>query len=155
MLKIYSFPGFSSLELKWGDSLTNILSRTVFGGNKSKFAFYVWQRILLLSKTASSYFFSNILEAVFMHSNCLNIFFISVYYRKGKNAIQARRKLANLYGNLLPVRQCQNWFEKLRSSNFDVEDLPDYWRLVELHSFYQIAQHLILYCRYYGQTEVW
>ncbi|GFT01945.1 histone-lysine N-methyltransferase SETMAR [Trichonephila clavipes] len=47
------------------------------------------------------------------------------YYRKGKNAVQARKKLTNVYGEgVLTVRQCQNWFAKFRSGNFDVEDAP-------------------------------
>ncbi|GFU24600.1 histone-lysine N-methyltransferase SETMAR [Trichonephila clavipes] len=46
------------------------------------------------------------------------------YYIKGKNAIQARKKLTDVYGGVLTVRQCQNWFAKFRSGNFDVEDAP-------------------------------
>ncbi|GFV27197.1 mariner Mos1 transposase [Trichonephila clavipes] len=49
------------------------------------------------------------------------------YYRKGKNAVQARKKLTDVYGEgVLTVRQCQNWFAKFRSGNFDVEDAPLY-----------------------------
>ncbi|GFV64589.1 HTH_48 domain-containing protein [Trichonephila clavipes] len=49
------------------------------------------------------------------------------YYRKGKNAAQARKKLTDVYGEgVLTVRQCQNWFAKFRSGNFDVEDAPLY-----------------------------
>ncbi|XP_046819198.1 histone-lysine N-methyltransferase SETMAR-like [Vespa crabro] len=45
------------------------------------------------------------------------------YYRKGKNAVQARKKLTDVYGeDVLTVRQCQNWFAKFRSGNFDVKD---------------------------------
>ncbi|GFW37562.1 histone-lysine N-methyltransferase SETMAR [Trichonephila clavipes] len=44
------------------------------------------------------------------------------YYRKGKIAVQARKKLTDVYGEgVLTVRQCQNWFAKFRSGNFDVE----------------------------------
>lgn len=47
------------------------------------------------------------------------------YYRKGKNAVQARKKLSDVYGeDVLTERQCQNWFAKFRSGNFDVEDAP-------------------------------
>ncbi|GFW12819.1 histone-lysine N-methyltransferase SETMAR [Trichonephila clavipes] len=47
------------------------------------------------------------------------------YYKKGKNAVQARRKLTDVYGEgVLTVRQCQNWFANFRSGNFDVEDAP-------------------------------
>ncbi|GFV42701.1 mariner Mos1 transposase [Trichonephila clavipes] len=41
---------------------------------------------------------------------------------EGKNAVQARKKLTYVYGEgVLTVRQCQNWFAKFRSGNFDVE----------------------------------
>ncbi|GFX62465.1 histone-lysine N-methyltransferase SETMAR [Trichonephila clavipes] len=54
------------------------------------------------------------------------------YYRKGKNAVQARKKLTDVYGEgALTVRQCQNWFAKFRSGNFDVEDAPRSGRPVE------------------------
>ena len=54
------------------------------------------------------------------------------YYRKGKNAVQARQKLCNVYGeDVLTERQCQNWFAKFRSGNFDVEDAPRSGRPVE------------------------
>ena len=32
---------------------------------------------------------------------------------------------------MLTVRQCQNWFAKFRSGNFDVEDAPRSGRSVE------------------------
>ncbi|GFV77007.1 histone-lysine N-methyltransferase SETMAR [Trichonephila clavipes] len=54
------------------------------------------------------------------------------YYRKGKNAVQARKKLTDVYGEgVLTVRQCQNWFAKFRSGNFVVEDEPRSGRPVE------------------------
>ncbi|GFT64402.1 HTH_48 domain-containing protein [Trichonephila clavipes] len=54
------------------------------------------------------------------------------YYRKGKNAVQARKKLTDVYGEgVLTVRQCQNWFTKFRSGNFDVEDAPRSGRPLE------------------------
>ncbi|GFY08396.1 histone-lysine N-methyltransferase SETMAR [Trichonephila clavipes] len=44
---------------------------------------------------------------------------------KGENAVQARKKLTDVYGEgVLTARQCQNWFAKFRSGNFDVEDAP-------------------------------
>ncbi|GFS96652.1 histone-lysine N-methyltransferase SETMAR [Trichonephila clavipes] len=46
------------------------------------------------------------------------------YYRKGGNGVQARKKLTDVYGCVLTVRQCQNWFVKFRYGNFDVEDAP-------------------------------
>ena len=30
------------------------------------------------------------------------------YFRKGKNAVQARKKLCVVYGDVLSERQCQN-----------------------------------------------
>ncbi|GFW11690.1 histone-lysine N-methyltransferase SETMAR [Trichonephila clavipes] len=54
------------------------------------------------------------------------------YYRKGENAVQAKKKLTDVYGEgVLTVRQCQNWFAKFRSGNFDVEDAPRSGRPVE------------------------
>ncbi|GFU08683.1 histone-lysine N-methyltransferase SETMAR [Trichonephila clavipes] len=54
------------------------------------------------------------------------------YYRKGKNDVQARKKLTDVYGEgVLTVHQCQNWFAKFRSGNFDVEDAPRSGRPVE------------------------
>ncbi|GFS56818.1 histone-lysine N-methyltransferase SETMAR [Trichonephila clavipes] len=54
------------------------------------------------------------------------------YNRKGKNAVQARKKLTDVYGEgVWTVRQCQNWFTKFRSGNFDVEDAPRSGRPVE------------------------
>ncbi|XP_049820600.1 histone-lysine N-methyltransferase SETMAR-like [Aethina tumida] len=53
-------------------------------------------------------------------------------YREGKNAIQARKKLTDVYGEgVLAVLQCQNWFAKFRSGNFDVEKAPRSGRPVE------------------------
>ncbi|GFY32719.1 mariner Mos1 transposase [Trichonephila clavipes] len=57
---------------------------------------------------------------------------LQFYYRKGKNAVQARKKLTDVYGEgVLTVRQCQNWFAKFRSGNFDVEDAPRSGKPVE------------------------
>ncbi|GFX12224.1 histone-lysine N-methyltransferase SETMAR [Trichonephila clavipes] len=45
---------------------------------------------------------------------------------------QQRKKLTDVYAEgVLTVRQCQNWFAKFRSGNFDVEDAPRSGRLVE------------------------
>ncbi|GFY07916.1 histone-lysine N-methyltransferase SETMAR [Trichonephila clavipes] len=47
------------------------------------------------------------------------------YYRKSKNAVQARKKLTDVYGEgVLTVRQYQNWFAKFRFGDFDVVDAP-------------------------------
>ena len=45
------------------------------------------------------------------------------YFRKGKNAAQGHRKLWDFHGDeCLSERQCQNWFARFRSGNFDVKD---------------------------------
>ena len=47
------------------------------------------------------------------------------YHRKGKNSVQARKKLCKVYEKgVLMVSQCENWFWKFRFDNFDVEDAP-------------------------------
>ena len=47
------------------------------------------------------------------------------YFRKGKNATQAHRKLGGVCGDkCLIERQCQNWFARFRFGNFDVKDEP-------------------------------
>ncbi|GFY24239.1 mariner Mos1 transposase [Trichonephila clavipes] len=46
--------------------------------------------------------------------------------RKGKNAVQARKKLTDVYGEGV-----FNWFAKFRSGSFDVEDAPRSGRPVE------------------------
>ncbi|GFS53020.1 histone-lysine N-methyltransferase SETMAR [Trichonephila clavipes] len=52
-----------------------------------------------------------------------------VYYY---TAIATSLKLTDVYGEgVLTVRQCQNWFAKFRSGNFDVEDAPRSGRPVE------------------------
>ena len=51
---------------------------------------------------------------------------ILLYYcRKGKNAVQARKKLYDVYGEKsLTERQCQNWFARFRSGDFHLKDPP-------------------------------
>ena len=45
------------------------------------------------------------------------------YFRKGKNAAQAAKKLRDVYGEeTLKDRQCQNWFDKFRSGYFPLKD---------------------------------
>ena len=47
------------------------------------------------------------------------------YFRKGKNAVQARQKLYDVYGEKsLTESQCQNWFALLRSEYFYLKDAP-------------------------------
>ncbi|EFN64998.1 Histone-lysine N-methyltransferase SETMAR, partial [Camponotus floridanus] len=45
------------------------------------------------------------------------------YFRKGKNAAQAAKKLRDVYGEeTLKERQCRNWFDKFRSEDFSLKD---------------------------------
>ena len=47
------------------------------------------------------------------------------YFRKGKNAVQARKKLYDVYGEKsLTERQCQNWCARFRFGEFDLKDAP-------------------------------
>ena len=44
------------------------------------------------------------------------------YFRKGKNASEAAKKLRNVYGEeVLKDRQCQNWFDKFGSGDFSLK----------------------------------
>lgn len=57
---------------------------------------------------------------------------ILLYYQKGKNTVQGRKKLNDEYGeDVLTERQYQNWFAKFRFGKFDVEDAPRFGRPVE------------------------
>ena len=52
-----------------------------------------------------------------------NFCHISLYC--DENAVQARKKLYDVYGEKsLTERQCQNWFARFRSGNFDPKDAP-------------------------------
>ena len=45
------------------------------------------------------------------------------YFRKGVNAVQARKMLYDVYGKeSLTERHCQNWFARLCSGDFDLKD---------------------------------
>ena len=59
---------------------------------------------------------------------------MSVYYfRIGKNAVQARKKLYAVYGGKsLTECQCQNWFARFRSGDFDLKDAPRSGRATEV-----------------------
>ena len=55
------------------------------------------------------------------------------YFRKRKNASQAHKKLCTVYGDeALKERQCQNWFDKFRSSDFSLKDEKRSGRTVEV-----------------------
>ncbi|GFX23304.1 histone-lysine N-methyltransferase SETMAR [Trichonephila clavipes] len=51
--------------------------------------------------------------------------------QKGIYAVQDRKKFTDVCESTLTVRQCQNWFAKFRSGNFDVEDAPRSGKQVE------------------------
>ena len=56
------------------------------------------------------------------------------YFRKGKNASQAHKKLCAVYGDeALKERQCQNWFDKFRSGDFSLKDEKRSGRSVEVN----------------------
>ena len=56
------------------------------------------------------------------------------YFRKGKNAVQAQKKLYDVYGEKsLTERQCQNWFARFRSGDFDLKDAPRSGRPTEVN----------------------
>ena len=62
------------------------------------------------------------------------------YFRKGKNASQAHKKLCALYGNVaLKERQCQNWFAKFRSGDFSVKNAQRSGRPVEVDETHIMA----------------
>ena len=47
------------------------------------------------------------------------------YFRKGKNAVQARKTLYDVYGEKsLKERQCQNWSARFRFWDFHPKDAP-------------------------------
>ncbi|EFN75091.1 Histone-lysine N-methyltransferase SETMAR, partial [Harpegnathos saltator] len=55
------------------------------------------------------------------------------YFRKGKNASQAHKKLCAVYGNeALKERQCQNWFARFRSGDFSLKNAQRSGRPVEV-----------------------
>ena len=58
---------------------------------------------------------------------------ILLFYRKGKNASQAHKKLCAVYDDeALKERQCQNWFDKFRSGDFSLKDEKRSGRPVEV-----------------------
>ena len=47
------------------------------------------------------------------------------YFRKGKNAVQARKKLYDVYvEKSLTERHSQNWFARFHSGDFDLKNTP-------------------------------
>ncbi|KAK1137994.1 hypothetical protein K0M31_002485 [Melipona bicolor] len=59
--------------------------------------------------------------------------FVLYYFRKGKNASQAQKKLCAVYGDeALKERQCRNWFERFRSGDFSLKNAQRSGRPVEV-----------------------
>ena len=55
------------------------------------------------------------------------------YFRKGKNAAQAAKKLRDVYGEeVLKARQCRNWFDKSRLGDFSLKDEQRSGRPIEV-----------------------
>ena len=57
---------------------------------------------------------------------CKNDYFRNIllfYFHKGKNAVQAAKKLHDMYSEKVSKdRQCRNWFDKFRSRDFSLKD---------------------------------
>ena len=50
-------------------------------------------------------------------------YILKFYYKKGKNATQAAKKICDVYGpSAVSVRVAQIWFKRFQSGNFDVKD---------------------------------
>ena len=57
------------------------------------------------------------------------------YFRKGTNAVQAWKKLYDVYSEKsLTERQCQNWFARFRSRDFHLKDAPRSRRPTEVEN---------------------
>lgn len=57
------------------------------------------------------------------------------YFKKGKRAAEAHKKICNVYGDdALTERVCQKWFAKFRSGDFDVSDASRSGRPAEIDS---------------------
>ena len=57
------------------------------------------------------------------------------YFRKSENAVQARKKLYNVYGEKsLTERQCQNCFVRFTSGDFNLKDAPRSGRPTEVEN---------------------
>ena len=55
------------------------------------------------------------------------------YFQKSKNAVQARKKLYDVYGEKsLTERQCHYWFYRFRSGDSDLKDAPRSGRPTEV-----------------------
>ena len=58
-------------------------------------------------------------------SDCHFRHILLYYFRKGKNAVQVRQNLYDVYSvKSLTERQCQNWFARFCSGDFHHKDAP-------------------------------
>ena len=58
-------------------------------------------------------------------SDCHFRHILLYYFRKGKNAVQVRQNLYDVYSvKSLTERQCQNWFARFCSGDFLLKDAP-------------------------------
>ncbi|XP_020298171.1 histone-lysine N-methyltransferase SETMAR-like, partial [Pseudomyrmex gracilis] len=52
-------------------------------------------------------------------------YILKFYFKKGKNATQAAKKICDVYGHdAVSIRVAQSWFKRFQSGNFDVKDAP-------------------------------
>ncbi|XP_014602089.1 PREDICTED: histone-lysine N-methyltransferase SETMAR-like isoform X2 [Polistes canadensis] len=52
-------------------------------------------------------------------------YILKFYYKKGKNATQAAKRICDVYGHdAVSVRVAQSWFKRFQSGNVDVKDAP-------------------------------
>ena len=57
------------------------------------------------------------------------------YFKKGKNATEAHKKICAVYGEGAVTDQtCQKWFVKVRAGDFSLDDAPGSGRPVEVVS---------------------
>ena len=45
-------------------------------------------------------------------------------YNKKCNASEAHRNICDIYGDVISIRQCQEWFSRFRSGDFSLQDKP-------------------------------
>ncbi|EFN69608.1 hypothetical protein EAG_10774, partial [Camponotus floridanus] len=52
-------------------------------------------------------------------------YILKFYFKKGKNATQAAKKICDVYGHdAVSIRVAQIWFKRFQSGNFNVKDTP-------------------------------
>ncbi|KAJ0171889.1 hypothetical protein K1T71_012652 [Dendrolimus kikuchii] len=58
-------------------------------------------------------------------------YILKFYYKKGKNATPAAKKICDVYGpNAVSVRVARIWFKRFQSGNFDIKDARRFGRPV-------------------------